>query len=383
MTPTRWKLYTDSEDTWQAMIVACEKAEHSIDLEQFIFVNDEAGQKIIDVCVKKAVQGVHVRFLWDAAGSFNLFGSGLAADLRKKGIDLVFFKTLVPGFFKVPDYRSWFFRDHRKTLIIDGQIGFTGGVGVWEKLRSWTDTHLQIEGPVVTDMQTEYDAMWMRAIQNKTEQEKEERRKNRRIRKEMRQESKRKLGRNAGEFSYVTNSPVPGKRRIYNAVVEAVRNARESVFIVTPYFVPTRRLSRVLRLAAHRGVDVRVIVPKATDHPVVDIGTRSYFQSMLEAGVKIYLYTGSSGDGGMLHSKTMVVDNRWATVGTLNLDTISLLYNFEANIISTNREFAAEMNELFWKNIRHSDLVDRKSWENRLFLLKTPEIVVKFIRKFL
>src|ERR1700679_3219637 len=104
MKATRWKLYNDGEDTWQAMIAACEKAEHSIDLEQLIFVNDEIGKKIIEVCTRKAAQGVHVRFLWDAAGSFNLFGSGLAADLRKKGIDLVFFKTLIPGFFKVPDY---------------------------------------------------------------------------------------------------------------------------------------------------------------------------------------------------------------------------------------------------------------------------------------
>jgi len=101
MKPTRWKLYTDGEDTWQAMIAACEKAEHSIDLEQYIFVNDEIGKKIIDVCVRKAAQGVHVRFLWDAAGSFNLFGSALAGELRTKGIDLVS-KLSSPVFSKSP-----------------------------------------------------------------------------------------------------------------------------------------------------------------------------------------------------------------------------------------------------------------------------------------
>ncbi len=383
MKPTRWKLYNDAHDTWEAMIAACEKAEHSIDLEQFIFVNDDIGKKIIEVCVRKAAQGVHVRFLWDAAGSFNLFGSGLATDLRKKGIDLVFFKTLIPGFFKVPDYRSWFFRDHRKTLLIDGRIGFTGGVGVWEKLRNWRDTHLEIEGPVVSDIQAAFDAMWMRATHDKSKEEKSEHKKNRKLRKEMRRAEKRKIGKNGSEFSYITNNPLPGKRRIYHALVDAIRGAHESVFIVTPYFVPTRRLSRVIRLAAHRGVDVRIVVPKASDHPVVDIAARSYFQSMLEAGVKIYLYEGNAEDSGMIHSKTAVIDGRWSTLGTLNLDTISLLYNFEANIISTNREFSAELSELFWSSLRRSDLLDRKEWENRLFLLKTPEFVVKFIRKFL
>jgi cardiolipin synthase len=85
----------------------------------------------------------------------------------------------------------------------------------------------------------------------------------------------------------------------------------------------------------------------------------------------------------MIHSKTAVIDGRWATMGTLNLDTISLLYNFEANIVSTNRDFASELNELFWKSLRRSDLLNKKEWKNRLFLLKTPEFVVKFIRKFL
>jgi cardiolipin synthase len=385
MKPTRWKLYNDGEDTWQAMIAACEKAEHGIDLEQYIFVNDEIGKKIIDVCVRKAAEGVHVRFLWDAAGSFNLFGSSLVEDLRKKGIDLVFFKTLVPGFFKVPDYRSWFFRDHRKTLIIDGRMGFTGGVGVWEKFRNWRDTHIEIEGPVVADMQMAFDAMWTRATHDYADEQerKDERRRNRKMRKILRKTEQGKIGRNGSEFSYVLNDPLPGKRKLYHAFLDAIRGAHKSVFIVTPYFVPTRRLARVIRLAAHRGVDVRIVIPKASNHPVVDIGARSFFQAMLDSGVKIYLYTGNAEDGGMIHSKIAVIDERWATLGTLNLDTISLLYNFEANIVSTNREFGSEIVELFWNSVRRSDLVDKNEWKNRLFLLKTPEFVVKFIRNFL
>jgi cardiolipin synthase len=378
---TRWKLYTHGQEVWTAMLAACEKAEKSIDLEQFIFVNDVIGKQFMEVCSKKASEGVRVRFLWDAAGSFNFFGSTIADDLKKKGVELVFFKTLVPGFFHLHDYRSWFLRNHRRTLVIDGRVGFTGGIGVWEKMRDWRDTHVEIEGPVVADMQAAFERMWARAIGKRYF-------KNAKIIKNAQIGKK-----NHGDFTYETNNPLPGKRYIYYRLVDAIRGAKKSIYITTPYFVPTARLFRVLRLAAHRGVDVRIIMPQASDHPVVDLAARSYFDKLLDAGVKIffYIYKGSTGmtgkatngDNIIIHSKTIIIDNEWSTVGTLNLDTISLLYNFEANIISTNFHFAAELSENFWADIRQSEWLDPKDWKRRIFLQKVPEFMVRFVRKFL
>jgi cardiolipin synthase len=373
---TRWKLHTHGEEAWTAMLAACEKAERSIDLEQFIFVDDVIGKRFMEVCSRKAGEGVKVRFLWDAAGSFSFFGSTIADNLKKKGVELVFFKTLVPGFFHLHDYRSYFLRNHRRTLVVDGRIGFTGGIGVWEKMRDWRDTHVEIEGPVVSDMQAAFENMWSRA-------------KGKRYFKIAKSGKKNK--RNHGDFTYETNNPLPGKRHIYYRLVDVIRGAKKSVYITTPYFVPTARLFRVIRLAAHRGVDVRIILPKTSDHPVVDLAASSYFDKLIDAGVKIFFYKGSAGIAGkmtngesvIIHTKTIIIDNEWSTVGTLNLDTISLLYNFEANIISTNLHFAAELSENFWADIRQSEWLDPKDWRRRIFLQKVPEFLVRFVRKFL
>jgi cardiolipin synthase len=368
MNETQWKLYTDSQETWQAMLTACTNAKENIDLEQFIFVDDAIGKQIIDVCAERAHAGVRVRFLWDAAGSFSFFGSAIVEELKKKGIELIFFKTLVPGFFKIPNYRSWYFRDHRRTLVIDGKVGFTGGIGVWEKLRTWRDMHVEIRGPVVHDMQKSFNRMWARAKEEKVH----------RIEKKLQKKAAKEHLKKTGEFIYETNSPLPRRRFIYTRLIEAIRSAQKSIYITNPYFVPTQRLLRVLCLAAHRGVDVRLILPEASDHPVVDLGARSYFQKLLRAGVKIYLFQGK-----MIHSKTIIVDEEWSSIGTQNLDRISLLYNFEANIISTNKWFSAELAEHFWKDMADSKETTLEAWEKRIFLMKIPEFLVKFVRKFL
>jgi cardiolipin synthase len=359
------------------MLAACKNAKKSIDLEQYIFVDDEIGRQFIDVCIAKAAEGVRVRFLWDAQGSFSFFGSTLAEDLKKKGIDLVFFKTLIPGFFSVHNYRSWFFRNHRRSLIIDEHIAFTGSICVWEKTVDWRDMQVEVEGPVVTEMAAAFQSMWERASGRKILRH--EKQLQRQLNKKKRSYIKKYGGRDTNEFAYETNSPVPKKRFIYYRLIETIRAAKKSVYITTPYFVPTRKLSRIIRLAAHRGVDVRIIIPKASNHPVVDIGARSFFQDMLDSGVKIFLYNGEN----MIHNKTFVIDGEWAAVGSLNMDTISLLYNFEANITSTNPAFAAEITTYFNEDLAQSEEVDRLAWQRRPFIVKTPEIVVKLFRKFL
>ncbi len=382
---TRWKLFTGSEEAWEAMLSACENATTSIDLELFIFVDDAIGKRFIDVCAKRAHEGVQVRFLWDAAGSFSFFGSAIAEDLKKKGIELLFFKRLIPGFFNLHNYRSWYLRNHRRTLVVDGKIGFTGSIGIWEKMRDWRETHMEVEGPVVTDMQVAFEKMWNRALKQLGDSDPRNRkpsRKEKRLQKKSEKQRRAKYAKNNGEFIYETNDPLPRKRYMYYRLIDAIRNSRKSVHITTPYFVPTVKLARVLRLAAHRGVDVRIILPKVSDHPLVDLAATSYFQKMLDAGVKIFFYRGDSGHA-MIHSKTIIVDEEWASVGTLNMDTISLLYNFEANIVSTNLHFVNELSESFWADIRQSDWLDPKTWENRIFLQKIPEFLITFIRKFL
>lgn len=345
------------------MLEDCAKAEKSIVLEQFIFTNDEYGKKLIDVCVERASKGVSVRFLWDAAGSFTFFGSNIAEDLRQKGVELLFWRTLIPDYFKVQNFRSWFLRNHRRTLVIDGKVGYTGSICVKDSMRNWRDINARFDGSVVKDMQEAFDRMWLRA-----------------------KGSKRIPGPKASrdpEFIYETNYPSPGKRRLYRSLVEAIRGAKSYVYMTTPYFVPTHRLARVIRLAAHRGVDVRLIIPERTDHyPALDLGARSYFKSLLDSGVRIFLYPNKDG-ASLIHGKATVVDGEWSTIGSLNLDNVSLLYNFEANIISTNSRFAEELSSHFVHDMNASREVSASEWHDRFFLEKLPELVIRLVRRFL
>ena len=142
---TTWKIFDSNEKALEAMIADCKKAEVSIVMEQLIFVTDDFGQRLIDVCAERAAAGIKVRFLWDAWGSFSFFGSNIIEDLRKKGILLVFWKTIIPAFYKTPNFRSWFFRNHRRTLVIDEKVGYTGSMCVKNGMKNWHDTNMRIE----------------------------------------------------------------------------------------------------------------------------------------------------------------------------------------------------------------------------------------------
>lgn len=360
MTPqTSWNLYASNEEAWKAMFEDCTKATKSIALEQFIFTNDELGKKLIDICAERAAAGVKVRFLWDAAGSFTIFGSDLATELKTKGIELVFWKTLVPGYFKVPNFRSWYLRNHRRTLVIDDAIAYTGSISVRDSMKDWRDTNARFEGAVVKEMSNAFNRMWSRAKDEKPL-------------------PKRTKARDR-EFRYITNYPAPGRRHIYSQLIEALRDARKYVYITTPYFVPTHRLLRVIKLAAHRGVDVQMILPERTDHyPTLDYAARSYFTTLLESGVRIFLY-----EGNIIHSKSTNIDGEWATVGSMNLDSASLLYNFEANIITTNAKFAEELAAHFVRDIQHSKEVMLEEWKKRFFTEKLLERMIRLVKKFL
>jgi len=358
-TPTSWTLYASNEDAWVAMFTDCARAKKSIVLEQFIFANDELGKKLIDICAERAATGVKVRFLWDAAGSFTIFGSDIVTDLKKRGIELIFWKTLIPGYFKVPNFRSWYLRNHRRTLVIDGQIGYTGSICIRDSMKDWRDTNARFEGLVVRETQNAFDRMWGRAKNDKP--------------------LPKRVHASDHEFSYITNYPSPGRRHVYSQLIDAIRIARNYIYITTPYFVPTHHLLRVIKLAANRGVDVQIILPERTDHyPTLDYAARSYFSALLESGVRIFLY-----EGNIIHGKSTTIDGEWTTVGSMNLDSASLLYNFEANIVTTNTKFAEELAAHFVRDIQHSREIRLEEWRKRFFTEKLLERLIRLVKKFL
>ncbi len=357
-TETDWKLFESNEEAWDAMLADCAEAEKSISLEQFIFVNDDFGKKLITVCAERAVKGVEVRFLWDAAGSFTFWGSNIADELKTRGIELVFWKTLVPSYFRLPDWRYWYLRNHRRTIVVDGKIGYTGSICVDERMKNWRDANLRVEGVVAKQMENSFDRMWDRARRARP--------------------LAKKLHYRNNEFRYLTSYPAPGRRLVYREFVRAIRKAERYVFITAPYFVPTHRLIRLLRLAAERGVEIKIILPEKSDYRLVDLAARSYFTTLLESGARVFLYHGK-----MIHSKTIAIDDTWASVGSMNWDRASLLYNFEANIVSTNDRFARAVAASLKRDLESSREVTVSEWRTRSFIEKILEFLVRFIRKFL
>lgn len=359
-----WKLYTDNSLLWEDMLATCETAQQSIDLEQFIFVNDDIGKRFIDVCTRKAAAGVRVRFLLDDAGSWNIFGAFFASNLSDQGIQVRFFNTIIPR--SIDNHRWWFFRNHRRSLTVDGKISFTGSMSIWEKSRHWRDANIRIEmKSTVEKIERAFGVMWDRANNIRTNWGHEE-------------------SFSADGFSYITNAPVRGKQFMYHKLIDTMRAAQTKIYILTPYFIPDRRIIRILRLAARRGVDVRLVLPESSDHRLVDIGGQSTFATLLKNGVQIYRHERKqNGQNNFLHCKVIAIDDDWSSIGSMNFDYVSLRYNFEANIVSTDKDLAAELTEYCLQEMRASDLLERSTWSHRTFLQKWLEFLVRFLKHFL
>ncbi len=356
-----WKLYTNNPDTWQAMLATIRNARHTIDIEQFIFVDDEIGSEFIKALTEKAKAGLRVRVLLDAAGSFTLFGSTFVAELSNNNIQVGFFNRLLPKALHSPNW--WFFRNHRRSLIVDAGTEYaaaiTGSHCIWEKTRSWRDTSILITGESANEVARAFSIMWNRANTIKSDWGYD------------------KPTATEG-INYVYQSPLRTKKFIYHRLIDAIRGARSYIYIAVPYFVPDHRLMRVIRLAAKRGVDVRIILPQKSDHAIVDRAGQAYFHKLLKYGVSIYHYLPH-----LIHAKICIIDDEWATLGTMNFDNVSLHYNFEGNVVITQTDCISELKKQFHTDLTRSTLITNSDWNKRTFRDKILEIATMPLRKIL
>ncbi len=346
----KWEFYLTGREAQEAMLVACESAQRTIDLEQYIFEDDAVGRKLAGVLIAKAQEGVRVRVLCDTIGSHSLYVSDLSDQMRAAGVRVQFFNSIDPWW--LHRVVQWFLRNHRKLLIIDGKEGYTGGVGIAEFMQDWRDTHVMVTGPVVTQMEVAFERIWQMTLKDK---------------KIFKFSTPPELD---GEMLLVTNSPYRHQRFIYYAILDALKRAEKFIYITTPYFIPNRKLFRALKRAVARGVDVRLLTPHHADTPFVDLASRSYYWLTLRAGVKIYRY-----EPVMMHAKTIIVDDEWATVGSSNLDNLSLLLNYEDNIITTNKKFIAALHKHFDADLKNSKVLTQEEWHDRPIAYKTLELL--------
>lgn len=358
------EVYYDGYTMLQSLIHEISEARHHIHLEFYIFENDAVGRLVRDLLVDKVRQGVEVRLLYDDVGCWNV-SNNYYDRMRSAGIEVRgFLKVRFPLFTSKVNYRN-----HRKVVVIDGRVGFIGGMNIAERYLKgvsfgvWRDTHLMVKGPAVYGLQSNFLMDWffvenslLTASKYYPPVDKD------------------------GEalMQTVSSEPVGEWRAIMQGLVLAINNAKRYFFIQTPYFMPTEPVLSALQTAALAGVDVRLMLPEHSDSCLTHWGSMSYVEDVLKAGVKVYFY-----QKGFLHSKMMVADDMFSTIGSTNMDFRSFEHNFEINAFVYDIATAASIKEHFMLDLRDSRRIHLKLWKHRPFSQKAKESVVRLFSPLL
>ena len=355
------KIYPDGIKMFKAMFRDISYAKHHIHLEFFAYANDRLGRELADLLIKKVKEGVEVRLIVDDVGSWQVRFS-LSKKLRKGGVECFFFNKV-----RLPFFNSRFnYRNHRKISVIDGKIGYLGGLNIGDKYASrdkyfgyWRDTHMRLIGGSVYGLQTVFitDLYFI----SKKYLFKQEYYPEIKIEQEL-------------AIQIVTSGPDSNWESILQVYFSAITNAHKSIYITSPYLILNDALSMALITAALSGTDVRILVPGKPDHLVVFWGTRSYYQDLMEAGVKIYEY-----QKGFIHAKVMTIDGEICSIGTANMDIRSFSQNFEINGIIYDEKTTREVEMQFFEDIKHSRMVTMKDINQLSFFTK---LKIGFARLF-
>jgi cardiolipin synthase len=367
-------LLYDGPQTYAALFKSIEQAKDHVNLEFYIIEADEVGQRLADLLVKKRRQGVAVNLIYDSVGSIGTPPEYFDR-LREAGVRVLAFNPVNP----LESPKIWRInnRNHRKIVVVDGKTAFTGGINISDvyssgssvgsarrgskrkdaKRPGWRDTQIQIDGPAAAEFQKLFLQSW--------EEGKGEPLPPSNYFPKLSQQGKH-LVRVIGSSP---DKPIP---TIYVTLLSAITNAQTSVHITMAYFVPDRQTMDALLGAARRGVDVKMILPSYSDFWAVFHAGRAQYEELLKSGVHIY-----ERQDALLHSKTIVIDDVWSTVGSSNLDWRSFLHNYEANATILGWEFGKEMEAMFARDLSNSERITLDEWKRRPVAARVKEWAAK------
>ena len=360
------QVFTTGEGKFETMLRDIEQAREFIHLQYFILENDLTGRRLIELLQRKAREGVRVRVLYDYVGSFYMRPKVLK-QMRAAGIDVHPFMelTFTQFFLRL----NW--RNHRKIVVIDGRIGYVGGMNIADryvsgtrKEQAWRDTHLRLEGEAVVALQYSFAIDWDYTT-----------------RELLNMPPKRFVpptDRPSYLMQMVNSGPTSRWNNISFVFLKAVTLAKHSLYIQTPYFLPSDPLLKAIQSAALAGVDVRLIIPRRPDSNMLRHATGSYIKECLQAGVKIYFYEPT-----MMHAKMVIVDDEFVTTGSTNFDFRSFEHNFEFNALVYSKEFNREMKAIFEDDLTRSTRVSMGKWKQRPLAQKALESVMRLIAPIL
>lgn len=361
------KLLKDGNEKFKSLFEDIRNAKRYIHLEYYIFEDDPLSQRLLETLAKKVEEGVEVRIIMDGLGSNPSIR--FLRKIRALGIQCTVFLPIKFTYLADSNYRN-----HRKVIVIDDEIGYVGGINIAIKYYNqdddsiyWRDTSIRIVGDAVFNLEIQFAITWHFT---------------------------------KGE-SYILNSPPSffSSESIYDGpsvvgfswcgpsseapycletIIIAIQKARRSIRICTPYFVPDEALLSALSIAAASGVEVSLIVPESGDSKIVQWASNSFYKPLLKRGVNIYQYK-----KGFMHAKTMVIDESLSMVGTVNMDLRSFYINFEVASWIEDEAFAASMNELFLEDLKDAELIDLKEWTKRKWYIRSVESVCRLLAPIL
>lgn len=380
----RATLLRDGPQTHEAQLAAIAGARHHVHLETYLITDGEVGCRYADALIERARAGVHVRLMLDGLGALGA-GDDYRQRLLDAGVRLREFNPVNP--FREPRLWRVTRRTHRKTLVVDGRVAFTGGINITDEYRrgpddvepatdtgpGWRDTHVMIEGPAVAEFQRVFLTYWARlgGLRDTRGYYPDVPALGDCLACAVTDQGEGFIDRWVGGEDEHDEGDLPRpkhplrpkyriKPRIYHAYLDAIGLAQRRIWITQAYFAPNGRFIRALSRAARRGVDVQLIVPAQTDAGLLKHAARQRYARLMRAGVRIHEYQPA-----VLHAKTAVIDGVWSTVGSANLDYRSFFHNDEANAFLLCPEFASELEAMFEQDIRQCRQIDPLAWKRR------------------
>ena len=359
------RVLKDGEETFRVMLEEIEKAQDHIHMEFYIFRSDMIGTRFQEALTRKAREGIKVRIICDGLGSIKTSRT-FVTKLRQAGVEFVFF---LPPLIALLDKRLNY-RNHRKIVVIDGKIGFMGGInigddylGLHPKMGNWRDTELLVEGDAVYALQLTFLGDWRLATDQEVDLQ-----------------GLFPLHRCQGsqQIQILASGPDQNRDSIQEMCFGAIAVAKHRVWITTPYFIPDQATYEALRTAALSGVDVRIIIPYHSDNRLVHWASLSYVEDLLEVGVTFYQYA-----TGFVHAKTMIVDDLLGTVGSANLDMRSFYYNFELTAVLFDSLPIEELERHFLQDTEDSRAILLDAFKRRPIRQKAMEILGRLLSPLL
>lgn len=360
------EIYTDGEEKFAALLDEINKAKKNIHICYYIIKNDELGNRILEALVRKAKEGIEVKVLYDELGSRLLRESFFKPLVQAGGKYAVFF----PSFLKIINFRINY-RNHRKIVVIDNKIGFTGGfnigdeyLGKKKKFGYWRDTHIKIEGEAVISLQLRFILDWRYAAKDRDFFD-------------LSLISPPKHDGNIG-MQIITSGPDSEEEFIKYGYLQLIQTAKKSIYIQTPYLILDESIYEAIKIASLSGVDVRIMIPNKPDHPFVYWVTYYNSGKLLKSGVKIYTY-----EKGFLHAKTIVIDEKVSSVGSANMDIRSFKLDFEVNAFIYDTKVSTELADIFINDLKDCAELTLENYKNRSLLIKFKESISRLLSQIL